>query len=66
MARVICKTPYKVQVLRGRKLVERSSFETEEQAWNHSSFLERRYYEELHDYNVRVTITYNKQFLKVA
>ena len=62
----MAKLPYRVQVFRKRKLVERNHFLTEEQAYKHYDFLERRYYHELEDFNVRISIVYNGIYLKAA
>jgi len=59
-------TSYKVQVMRGRKLVERNCFEKEADAEKHFAFLERRYFRELFDFNVKISMVYNKQFLKIV
>ena len=56
---------YKVQVMRGRKLVERNCFEKEADAERHFAFLERRYFKELFDFNVQISMVYNKQYLKI-
>lgn len=58
------RATYKVQVMRGRKLVERNCFEKEADAERHFAFLEHRYLNVLHDFNVKISIVYNKQFLK--
>jgi len=56
---------YKVQVMRGRKLVERNCFDKEKDAERHFAFLEHRYFIEKEDFNVKISMVYNKQYLKI-
>jgi hypothetical protein len=57
---------YKVSVYRGRKIVERNCFPDINNSERHFAFLERRYFIEKEDFNVKITIQHGKNILKSA
>jgi len=55
---------YKVSVHRGRKLVERNCFSDIKNSERHFYFLEKRYFLEKEDFNVKITIKKDNEIIK--
>jgi hypothetical protein len=57
---------YKVSVFRKNKLVERNCFSDIKNSERHFAFLERRYFIEKEDFNVKITLKRDNLILKSA
>jgi hypothetical protein len=57
---------YKVTVNRGRKIVERNCFSNIKDSERHFAFLEKRYFIEKEDFNVKITIKHGSEIIKAA